>query len=80
MILYREPSLVEDGRIVWTEWICEMQSEGIVADAVCPTLQGTDIESIDFSRRGLKIGSVLNEVRLNWWQIFPIGSICFFIS
>ena len=32
------------------------------------TLQEYDIESQD---------SVSNEVRLNWWQIFPIGSICF---
>ncbi len=34
MILPREPVLVQAGKIVYTEWICEMRSERIVADAV----------------------------------------------
>lgn len=58
-----------------------MQSELTVADAVPPRYRGQisnnlrkDCESV------LTQDSVSNEVRLNWWQIFPIGSICFLFS
>lgn len=44
---YREPVVVETGRIVWQEWICESKAKGLctdrdqVADAVSSRYRGT---------------------------------------
>lgn len=29
MSLYREPAVVEAGRIVWREWVCESKANGL---------------------------------------------------
>lgn len=29
MSLYREPAVVEAGRIVWQEWVCESKANGL---------------------------------------------------
>lgn len=45
MMLPRELMLVRISKIVYSEWICQMRSEIIVADAVFPRYRDKDIES-----------------------------------
>ena len=71
---YREPVVVETGRIVWQEWICESKAKGSCADGMpssgCRvlTLQGYDIEE-----------SVSESSDMIGGGYFQFGSIRFYV-